>query len=44
MGFIKIIDDATSSDLENLSDGDRRVFVGPTDQYSTNITKITYSL
>ena len=34
MGFVKIIDDATSSDLENLSDGEIvEFFVRPTDKY-----------
>ena len=34
MGFVKIIDDATSSDLENLSDGEIvEFFVKPTDKY-----------
>ena len=40
MGFVKIIDDATSSDLENLSDGEIvEFFVRPTDKYSTQHNK-----
>ena len=40
MGFVKIIDDATSSDLENLSDGEIvEFFVRPTDEYLTQHNK-----
>ena len=40
MGFVKIIDDTTSSDLENLSDGEIvEFFVRPTDEYLTQHNK-----
>ena len=43
MGFVKIIEDAASSDLENLSDGEIVEFVvRPTDKYLNRHNKETY--